>query len=71
MDMNRSQLEYKYRNFMSWLRRHPITILMITYDPKFDNKYHKYESSFDEVKFHSQSGIWRKVIVFTSKARML
>ena len=69
--MNRSRLEYKYRSFMDWLKRHPITILMITYDPIFDDKYHKYESSFSGVKFHSESGIWRKTLVFTSKAKIV
>jgi len=68
--MNRSRLEYKYRNFMSWLKRHPITILMITFDPINDNKYHNYNCSMDEVKIHSEHGIWRKVLVFTAKANL-
>ncbi len=55
---------------MSWLKRHPITILMITFDPINDNKYHNYNCSMDEVKIHSEHGIWRKVLVFTAKANL-
>lgn len=68
--MNRSRLEYKYRNFMDWLKRHPITILMISFDPAYDNKYHKYECSMDEVKLHKVYGRWRKILVFTAKANL-
>ena len=54
---------------MDWLRRHPITILMITFDPANDNKYHNYEVSIDEVKFHNEKGIYRKVLTFTARAK--
>lgn len=68
--ITRSRLEYKYRNFMDWLHRNPITILCITYDPVYDNQYHKYEASMDEVKFHNEKGIYRKVLTFTARAKM-
>jgi hypothetical protein len=55
---------------MDWLHRNPITILCITYDPVYDNQYHKYEASMDEVKFHNEKGIYRKVLTFTARAKM-
>jgi len=67
---HRAYFAYKRRNFMDWVRRHPITILMISYDPVYDNEYHKYEASMDEVKLHSKKGIYRKVLTFTAKAKM-
>ena len=68
--MNREQFERKYYQFIDWLRRHPITILMITFDPANDNKYHKYEASFDDVKFVRSDGIWRKTLTFKAKANL-
>lgn len=64
-------IQNKIYKFEDWLFRHPITILMITLpDSIADNKWHNCEAAFDNVKFANKSGIWRKTIIFSVKAKV-
>jgi len=64
-------IQNKIYKFEDWLFRNPITILCITLpDNIADNKWHNCEASFDNVKFANKSGIWRKTIVFSVKAKV-
>ena len=65
------QQEIKINNFMDWLHRHPITILMITYPPEIVNQgWKQCSAAFDDVKFTKETGIWRKTIIFTVNAKV-
>ena len=70
-EMKAVHFHSKWNSFEDWLLRHPISVLMITFDPDFDDSYHKYSITFDEVKFHHSTGRWQKHLTFVGKAKRI
>jgi len=72
LGMSDSQAIIKTRkiyNFEDWLLRHPITIAMITFDPKDClNEWKEMSVSMDAFRLVRTRGRWRKVFTWSAKA---
>jgi len=56
-------------NFEDWLLRHPITIAVITFDPKDClNEWKEISVSMDAFRLVRTEGRWRKVFTWSAKA---
>jgi len=60
--------ELKVQKFEDWLHRHPITNCYITFDPIFDDKFHRYSTAIDAFELKHTSGIWQKHFTWMAKA---
>ena len=62
----------RYYDFIDWIKRHPITDLVITMPTEnMDGKWHQYEAAFDSVRFVKQEGYYRHRLLFMAKAKMI